>query len=59
MRQMIKLNKGDVLTLRNYESSVGTVTTTENPGGSFVGQSSMFMIFLLSPDCVLCPPKAP
>ena len=59
MRQMIKLNKGDVLTLRNYESSVGTVTTAENPGGSYVGQSSMFMIFLLSPDCVLCPPKAP
>ena len=47
-RQFIKLNKNDVLTVRNYESTL-TLTTSENPGGNAVGQSSLFMAFLLSP----------
>ena len=48
MRQMIKLYRGDLITVNNYESSIGTVTVAENPGGNAVGQSATFTLFLLS-----------
>ena len=48
MRQFIKLYSGDILTINNYESNIGTVNTAENPGGNYVGQSCTFMLFLLS-----------
>jgi hypothetical protein len=61
IRQFLKLNKGDVLTVNNYESSNGTVHTAENAGGHFIGLNSLWMAFLLSPscsepDCCLPPP---
>jgi hypothetical protein len=49
VRQMMKLHCGDVLTVRNYESALGKVITASNPGGDFVGQCALFMLFRLSP----------
>jgi hypothetical protein len=49
LRQFLKLRSGDVLTLRNYESALGKVITASNPGGMYVGQNVMFMLFRLSP----------
>lgn len=51
MRQFVKLNKGDVMSIRNYESSIGTLNTSINPGGNLVGQSALFLLFMLSPNC--------
>jgi hypothetical protein len=53
IRQIMKLKCGDVLTVRNYESVLGNITTSTNPGGQFVGQVAMFMAFRLSsiPPC--------
>jgi hypothetical protein len=51
MRQFIKLDKGDVLTLKNYESNIEIVHTPVNPGGNQVGQNCQFMVFLLRPLC--------
>ena len=53
-RQFVKLNSGDIIEIRNYESYIGTVDTAENPGGNFVGQSCIFMTFLLSPCEDVC-----
>lgn len=50
MRQFIKLVKGDILTVKNYESHVGTVHTTLNSGGLEAGHPAFFMIFMLSQD---------
>ena len=50
MRQFIKLNKCDVLTVRNYESHSTTLTTSINAGGQLVGQSALFMAFRLSAE---------
>jgi hypothetical protein len=61
MRQFVKLNKGDVVTVRNYESSIGALNTAINPGGNLVGQSVLLMLFMLSPNCendkVHCEPE--
>ena len=57
LRQIVKFNKGDVVTLKNYSSNAGTLTTAENPGGLQVGQSCMFMLFMLSPSAL--PPVEP
>jgi hypothetical protein len=61
MRQFVKLNKGDVISVRNYESSIGTLNTSINPGGNLVGQSALFLLFMLSPNCendkVHCEPE--
>lgn len=51
MRQFIKLSRGDVITLRNYESNGGTVNIAVNPGGELPGQSIQFMAFLLRQSC--------
>jgi hypothetical protein len=54
VRQFMKLQCGDVLTIRNYESALGKVVTSSNPGGNFVGQNALFMLFRLSPiDCAV------
>jgi hypothetical protein len=56
----MKLHCGDVLTVRNYESALGKVYTASNPGGDFVGQNAMFMLFRLSPiDCKVSKPSVP
>jgi hypothetical protein len=49
MRQFVKLDKGDVLTIKNYEANSGIVHTAINPGGLQVGQNCQLMIFLLRP----------
>jgi hypothetical protein len=48
-REFVKLCKGDVLSVRNYESHIGTLTTSINAGGNLVGQNCVFMLFRLSP----------
>jgi len=50
MRQFVKLCKGDIVEVRNYESSAGTLHTPLNSGGSRPGHPCFFMTFLLSPD---------
>lgn len=45
-----KLCKGDIVEVRNYESSAGTLHTPLNSGGSRPGHPCFFMAFLLSPD---------
>jgi hypothetical protein len=52
MRQFLALRSGDILTVRNWESNNGTVQTSENPGGSFPGQNSLLIAFMLSPLCI-------
>lgn len=51
IRQFVKLNRGDVLTVVNNASGAGSIATAVNPGGSMVGQTALFMAFLLSPIC--------
>lgn len=50
MRQFVKLCKGDIVEVRNYESSAGTIHTPLNSGGSRPGHPCYFMAFLLCPD---------
>ena len=47
-RQFVKLCRGDVLTVRNFTSNIGTLSSATNAGGSKVGQNALFMLFLLS-----------
>ena len=49
IRQFIKLTKGDVLSVKNYSSSIGTINTSINTGGLAVGHCAFFMGFMLSP----------
>lgn len=51
LKQLVKLKKGDSVTLVNYESDAGLVRASENPGGSFVGQNCQLSLFLLKPIC--------
>lgn len=62
MRQFVKLYKGDVVKVINYNSLLGSVTTSINPGGNLPGQNIGFMTFRLSPICLptpLCLPTPP
>jgi hypothetical protein len=61
LRQFVKLNKGDVVTVRNYEANSDVIETSTNAGGELVGQSVVFMAFKLSPitECVPCLPHHP
>ena len=45
--QIIRLNKGDVVSTINHTSAPGTVIASENAGGSFVGTNCNFFIFML------------
>jgi hypothetical protein len=47
-RQFIKLCRGDVLTVKNYQSNIGTLNTSINAGGNLVGQNCVWMLFRLS-----------
>ena len=47
MRQFVKLNKGDVIDIRNFSSTSVDVTTSLNSGGSFPGIPVFFMGFKL------------
>ncbi len=57
MRQLVKLNKGDVLTVNNYESNTLALNTSINAGGLLVGHNALFMGFILCPIDVLPPKK--
>jgi hypothetical protein len=61
LRQFVRLNKGDSLTVRNYDSLSGTVHTSHNNGGFEVGHPALFMGFMLTPtdDCLPQPPCSP
>ena len=59
MRQFIKLVKGDVLSVRNWESNAGTLNTAINPGGTEPGNSALIMLFLLSNSTLIIPPCPP
>jgi len=65
MRQFIRLNAGDVINVRNWESHAGTLTTNLVSGGSQPGHPVKFMVFLLSELdndselCSLLPPCSP
>lgn len=49
MRQFVKLNKGDVISIRNHKAGQGYLSTAINPGGSLVGQTALLLVFMLSP----------
>ena len=49
MRQFVKLNKGDVIQIRNLANT--SVNTVINAGGEYIGQNSLFMVFLLNSGC--------
>ena len=49
LRQFVDLRCGDLITIRNFESHIGTVNTAINAGGELVGQNARFMLFKLSP----------
>lgn len=59
LRQVVELNKGDVINIRNYSSSGGDINTAVNPGGSFVSRNTSFLFFLMTPTCVPPPPCPP
>jgi len=48
IRQFVKLCKGDILTIRNYESLTASISTTPNSGGTNPGHPAFWMGFLLS-----------
>jgi hypothetical protein len=50
MRQLMKLSKGDVLTVNNYQSNVGTLVTSDNAGGQYPGISMHILLYKLSPQ---------
>ena len=49
INQLIKLYKGDVLTLNNYQSHSALLSTSVNAGGNKVGQNCIFNILRLCP----------
>jgi hypothetical protein len=51
MRQFVKLNKGDVVQVRNYESNMAEIGSAVNPGGNFISINKQFMLFMLRPTC--------
>jgi len=68
LRQFIELRRGDLISVRNFESHIGTINTTINAGGELVGQNAQFMLFKLTPLACYkpeppveppCPPPAP
>lgn len=61
IRQIVKLTKGDILTVRNYESNAVYLSTAENAGGQLVGQNALFMAFILCPidEPKKCKPHTP
>lgn len=65
MRQFVRLNAGDVINVRNWESHAGMLTTNLVTGGTQPGHPVKFMVFLLSELdndselCCLLPPGFP
>jgi hypothetical protein len=62
LRQLVKLNRGDTVTVRNHESHYGTLVTAVNAGGLLAGINCSLNAFMLSPICLdisPCPPCPP
>lgn len=51
LRQIVKLNKGDKVQVRNYTSHPGTIRSSVNAGGDLVDINKQFILFLLTPTC--------
>jgi hypothetical protein len=49
LRKKVILNEHDVITVVNYLSSAVSLTTSINPGGSFIGVNVQFLLFMLYP----------
>lgn len=58
MRQFVRLNKGDVIQVKNYRSYANPVHTALNAGGNFIGQNSLLLAFMLHPiEDKVCDPS--
>lgn len=51
VRQFCTLKKGDVISINNYITASPSVKTVENSGGNYIGNSVLFMAFMLRPLC--------
>jgi hypothetical protein len=49
LRQAIPLKKNDIVSVRNYTSSIGTVVISGNAGGLLQGVSAQLIVFRISP----------
>jgi len=63
LRQTLSLKSGDVVSVRNHISAIGTITISQNPGGitsggsPSLGSNAIFVIYKVSPlakDCFCC-----
>lgn len=60
VRQLLELNKGDVLSVKNHSSFLNPVITSMNPGGKKPGVNTIFTGFRLGPlPKKPCPPQPP
>jgi hypothetical protein len=59
MRQLVELHRGDVISVRNFESHTTIINTSINAGGELVGQNAQFMFFKLAPLASAKPPCEP
>ena len=48
LRQIVSLKKGDVLSVRNYESLLGNVTTATVTGGFYPSSTATFLMYKLN-----------
>ena len=53
-RSLLTLKAGDVLTVRNHSSNVGSVQITSNAGGLNTGVSALFMLYKIAPIVKPC-----
>jgi len=49
LRQTLSLNKGDIVSVKNHTSSIGTVTVNQNAGGLDPGVNAEFILFKIAP----------
>ena len=61
IRQLVALNKGDVLSVKNHSSFLNPITSVMNPGGNLTGINSLFVAKRLGPipstkPCKPCKP---
>lgn len=58
LRNILTLKKGDVLSIRNWKSSIGAVSTTQYSGGLFVNSAAQLILYKLN-GLQHCPPPKP
>jgi hypothetical protein len=49
LKQILLLNRGDIVTVENHTSNAGTITTSLNSGGNEVDKNRTLVLLLLSP----------